>query len=543
MVQQRALNGRLIPAAVILGVSSLISRGVGLLRERVLTTTFGAGDVFDAFVAAFRVPDLVFNLVVLGALSASFIPLFTGRLVRGKDGEAQAWRFALTVLNVVLIAVGVLALLYALLAPWIVRLLTPGFSGEKLALTVHLSRIMAWQPILLGASFVFSGVLNSYRRFVAYALAPVLYNLGIIAGVLWLVPSLGTAGLAWGVVMGAVLHLAVQVPSMVRLGFRWRPILDMRSREMAALFRMMLPRVVGLGATQVNLLTVTVLGSTLLAGSLTAFHLANNLQYVPIGIVGIAFAQAAFPAMAEYMARGQRAAFLRVLTGAFRYILFLVVPLSLFMYLLRAQTIRVFFGDGAFDWEDTILTLQTLGWLTFSIFAQAVIPLLARAFYVQQDTKTPVIIAVVSMIVNVAAAVSLSLFLPSLGVEALAIAFSLSALVNMSLLLIVLHKRLGGFDDARVLMSALRIALAALGGGAVLQLLKEPVAVVVAMDRFWGVATQLIVTAAAGAAAYLLFAWLLNSPELKALKSYLPRRVELDLASGIETPRFGGLPD
>lgn len=543
MVKLQASEGRLIPAAIILGVSSLISRVVGLLRERVLTTTFGAGDVFDAFVAAFRVPDLVFNLVVLGALSASFIPLFTGRLVRGKDGEAQAWRFALTVLNLVVVAVGVLALLYAVFAPWLVQMLTPGFSGEKLALTVHLSRIMALQPVLLGVSFVFSGVLNSYRRFVAYALAPVLYNLGIMAGVLWLVPTLGPGGLAWGVVLGAVLHLAVQVPSMVRLGFRWQPILELRSREFAALWKMMLPRVVGLGATQVNLLTVTVLGSTLLAGSLTAFHLANNLQYVPIGIIGIAFAQAAFPTMAEYIARGQTAAFRRVLTGAFRYILFLVVPLSLFMYLLRAQTIRVFFGDGAFDWEDTILTMQTLGWLTFSIFAQAVIPLLARAFYVQQDTKTPVFIAVLSMVVNVAAAVGLSLMSPSLGVEALAIAFSLSALVNMGLLLIALHVRLGGFDDAQVLASALRIAFAALGGGAVLQLLKEPVASLVAMDRFWGVGTQLVVTAVAGAAAYLLFAWLLNSPELAALKRYLPRGIKINLASGTETPRFGGLPE
>lgn len=537
---QPAGNGRLISAALVLGVSSLISRAVGLLRERALTTTFGAGDTFDAFVAAFRVPDLIFNLVVLGALSASFIPLFTGRLVKGARGEREALTFALTVLNLVVLIVGAFSVLYALAAPVLVPLLTPGFAGERLELTVRLSRIMALQPLLLGVSFVFSGVLNSYKRFVAYALAPVLYNLGIIAGVLWLVPVLGISGLAWGVVLGALLHLAVQVPSVVRLGFRWRPAIVWRQPELKALVRMMLPRVVGLGASQVNLLTATVIGSTLLAGSITAFHLANNLQHVPVGIIGIAFAQASFPTMAEYVARGQRAAFARVLTGAFRYILFLVVPLSVFMFLLRAQTIRVFFGAGAFDWEDTVLTLQTLGWLTFSIFAQAIIPLLARAFYVQQDTKTPVLIAIVSMLVNVAAAVLLS---PWYGVAGLAIAFSLSALFNMSLLLIVLHVRLGGFDDERVLASSLRIAVAALGGGAVLQHLKAPVAAVVAMDRFWGVATQLTVTFAAGTAAYILFAWLLNSPELEALRRFVPRRVKLDLAGGTETPRFGGLPD
>lgn len=533
-------NGRLIPTAVLLGASSLLSRVFGLIRERVLTTTFGAGDTFDAFVAAFRVPDLVFNLVVLGALSASFIPLFTGQLVRGEEGEEKAIRFALTVLNLVLMVVGALSALYALAAPYLVPLLTPGFSGEKLALTIQLSRIMAWQPVLLGASFVLSGVLNSYKRFVAYALAPVFYNVGIIAGVVFFVPPLGAAGLGWGVVLGALLHLLVQAPGAGRLGLRWRPVFDWGSRELHALFQMMLPRVVGLAAMQVNLLVVTVIGSTLLAGSITAFHLANNLQYVPIGIVGIAFAQAAFPTMAELAARGEQERFRGTVTKAFRYILFLVVPVSLFMYLLRAQIIRVFFGDGAFDWEDTILTFETLGWLTFGIFAQATIPLLVRAFYVQHDTRTPVLLSMISVVVNIVAALLLA---PAMGAPGLAAAFTLGALVNMGLLLVVLHVRLRGFDDLLVLVSSLKIAAATVIGGTVLQLLKTPVAVVVDMARFWGVFTQMAVTFTAGVAVYLAVAWLLRSPELVALKKYVPRRPRLELASGTETSRFGGWPD
>lgn len=241
-------NGSLVSAAIIIGVSSLVSRIVGLIRERVFTTTFGAGDTFDAFVAAFRVPDLIFNLVVLGALSAAFIPLFTEKLVNGKKGHDSAFRFALSIFNIIVVSVAVLSIVYAIFAPYIMPLIAPGFEGEKLALTIHLSRIMALQPILLSVSFVFSGVLNSFKRFVAYALAPILYNIGIIIGVVYFVPMMGIDGIGWGVVLGAVLHVAVQLPSMIQVGFRWKPVWISSKSDFRALWRMMLPRVFGLAA-------------------------------------------------------------------------------------------------------------------------------------------------------------------------------------------------------------------------------------------------------------------------------------------------------
>ena len=291
-------NGSIVPAALILGVSSLVSRAVGLVRERVFTTTFGAGDTFDAFVAAFRIPDLVFNLVVIGALSAAFIPLFTEKIVEGKAGVRKAFDFATSVLNVMLVAVSVLMLIYAIFADQIVPLITPGFTGEKLRMTVVLSRVMALQPIFLTVSFVFSGVLNSFKRFVAYALAPIVYNVGIIIGAVVLVPVFGIAGLGWGVVLGGALHMLIQLPSALAIGFRWQSGLSWSSVDVKKLWRMVLPRIFGLAAQQINLLVVTIIGSTLLAGSITAFHLANNIQSLPIGVFGIAFAQAAFPTLA-----------------------------------------------------------------------------------------------------------------------------------------------------------------------------------------------------------------------------------------------------
>jgi putative peptidoglycan lipid II flippase len=532
-----AANGsssRIIPAALLLGVASLGSRLVGLIRERVFTSTFGAGDTFDAFVAAFRLPDLIFNLVVVGALSAAFIPIFTDKLVNGK--KRTAFDFALSVLHVVLGIVSVASIAFVAFADYLVPLITPGFSGEKLELTIRLSRIMALQPLLLSISFIFSGVLNSFKRFAAYALAPIVYNVGIIIGVVWLVPRIGIAGLGWGVVLGAALHMLIQLPSVLRVGFRWRPIVRWSSQDVRTLFKMILPRVVGLAGQQINLMVATVIGSTLAAGSITAFHLANNVQSLPIGVFGIAFAQAAFPTLAEQVARKETRAFRSTLTRSFRYILFFIVPVSAFFFLLRAQIVRVLFGAGAFDWEDTFLTFETFGWMLISLFAQATIPLLARAFYVRHNTLTPVLISLVSITVNIFLALLLS---PSLGVQGLALAFSAAAIVQLGLLLATLHWQLEGFDDAQVLGSLARITAATIVACVALQLLKYPVAALVDMQRLWGVTTQLVITLLGGSLVYIGVCLLFHSDELRVIRRYIPR--SLRPPGGTETPRFSGL--
>ncbi len=528
-------NGSIVSAALIIGASSLISRIVGLLRDRTFTTLFGAGDTFDAFIAAFRIPDLIFNLIVIGALSAAFIPMFTEKLVTGKNGKKEAYRFALSILNMMGLGIGILSLIYIIFAPWIVPLITPGFSGEKLTLTIELSRIMALQPFLLAVSFVFSGILNSYKRFLAYALAPILYNLGIIAGAIFLVPRIGVEGLAWGVVFGALLHVLVQLPSVISVGFTWQPILISSIQDWQKLWRMMLPRVFGLAAQQTNLFIVTILGSGLLSGSISAFHLANNAQYIPVGIFGIAFAQAAFPTLSEQVARKQKKEFRHTLTKSFRYIMFFVVPLSALFYLLRAQIIRVLFGDGAFSWDDTTITYDTFGFLVMSIFAQATIPLLTRAFYAKQNTKTPVIVSLISIALNTILAFPFS---HMWGIQGLAIAFSLSAIIQLAILLGVLHWELDGFDDKVVLKSMVKVVIATLAAAGVAQALKVPIASVVDMHRFWGIATQLIGAFIGGMVTYIIVCMVLQSEELEIIKKYIPRK--LKFTAGSDTPRFSG---
>jgi len=529
-------NGMIVSAALLLGVSSLLSRVVGLFRDRVFTSLFGAGDTFDSFVVAFRIPDLIFNLVVIGALSAAFIPIFTEKMVTGKKGEEDAHRFALSILHLMGIGIGILSACFALFAPQVIPLIAPGFSGEKLDMTIMLSRIMALQPILLCISFVFSGILNSYKRFFAYALAPILYNFGIIAGAMYLVPILGVAGLGWGVVLGALLHAGVQFPSVLRVGFHWRPVLISSSKDLLNIWRMMLPRVFGLAAQQTNLFIVTIIGSGLLSGSIAAFHLANNVQYIPIGIFGIAFAQAAFPTLSEQFARKKRADFRHTITKSFRYIMFFVIPVSALFYLLRSQMIRVLFGHGAFNWADTTVTYETFGFLVISIFAQATIPLLTRAFYAQQNTKIPVLISLGSIALNTALAFP---FARMYGIQGLAIAFSVATIVQLAVLLGILHIRLDGFDDKKVIISISKMVAATMVAAIATQLLKTPIAAIVDMQRFWGILTQLLGSFGGGIIIYILVCMLLRSEELDIIKRYIPK--QLRLPSGTDTPRFSGL--
>lgn len=533
-MQQTKNGGRVISAALILGVSSLASDLVALVRERVFTASFGAGDTFDIFVAAFRVPDLVFNLIVIGALSAAFIPLFTDKLVNNKGkGNKSAFDFSLSVLNSMLVAVSALMALFALLAPVIIPLITPGFTGEKLELTIMLSRVVALQPILLTISFVFSGVLNSFQRFVAYAVAPILYNCGVILGAVLFYPWLGVTGLGWGVVLGAAFHMLVQFPSVLKTGWRWKPVLAAWSADMKALWVMMVPRTFALAAQQINLLIATIIGSLLLSGSISALYLANNVQFLPISLFGIAFAQAAFPTMAEQIARKRTKDFVRTLTSTIRYVLFFVIPASIFLFLLRAQIVRVLFGGGAFDWEDTILTFQTLGWLSVGVFAQSLLPLLTRAFYVQRKILVPVVASVISILVNTGLALILA---PKLGVPGIAIAISVEVILNVAILLVILRWQLGKFDGQAITWSVIRLLFAALGAGAAVQLLKYPVAALVDMQRFWGVFMQLLVATAGGGAMYFLLCWLFDCDELSAVRRYLPKRFRpTDVDQG---PRF-----
>ncbi|MBP9728052.1 MAG: murein biosynthesis integral membrane protein MurJ [Candidatus Moranbacteria bacterium] len=510
-------------AALLIAFAGIASRFLGFLRDRILASQFGAGDVLDAYYAAFRLPDLVYSFLVLGALSAAFVPIFTE--LWSDEKKEEAWKLTSGVLHTTLFSLGCFSFLGILFAPYITNFLAPGFSVEKQALVTMLTRIMLLSPLFLSASAVFGGVLVSFKQFAAYSFAPVFYNLGIIFGALFLTNVFGSAGLAWGVVLGSVLHMATQYPSVHRAGFhyQWALLTAWKDENVRRVLKLMLPRSLGMAVNQVSLLVMTIFASTLASGSLSAFTLANNIQSVPLGLFGIAFSLAAFPALSLFAAKKNEQDFFRMFAETARKILFFVVPLSIFIIIFRAQCVRVILGSGNFDWQDTITTFEILKFLALSLFAQSLIPLFARAFFSLQNTKIPLYVALVSEAVHIAL---IPLLLPIYAVEGLAIAFSLSTILNFSLLYFFLRRKLSVWDDTAIMVPVGKILLASLLAGAVAQISKSVFALTTnELDTFVEVFLQLLLGFAIGGGAFILFAHWFKIEELERVRRFFLCRV------------------
>jgi len=515
-------------AAVLVAASSLISRLLGVFRDRILASQFGAGPQLDIYYAAFRVPDLLFNLIVLGALSAGFIPIFSG-LVKNfadpkkSDENTPAWQLAANVINILSIFLIIFSLLGVIFAPLLVRLITPGFSLEAQASTASLTRIMFLSPLFLGVSGVLGGILQSFRRFLIYSLAPIFYNLGIIAGALWFSSWWGLSGLAWGVVLGAFLHMIIQIPAVYALGFNYSFKINLKDKATRRIGKLMIPRTLSLAITQIDLLITTVIASGLVTGSLTIFNLANNLQSFPVGIFGVSFAIAAFPALSQYAFDKERleASF----SSTLRQIFFFVIPATVFLITLRAQIIRVILGAGAFSWQDTILTMNTLALFSISLFAQASIPLLVRVFYARHDSKSPFYLGMFTVLTDIVLCLVLS---KKMGVTGLALAYSISNILNFLLLWTWLHFKVGNLGINKIAKSAVKFSLAAIGAGITIQLMKIAILPIIDMTRFSGVLIQLAVAGISGGVVYLFLCYLLGSEELITFMNSLRRHKKIE---------------
>ncbi|MFH1142236.1 MAG: murein biosynthesis integral membrane protein MurJ [Candidatus Uhrbacteria bacterium] len=520
----KLLNGKsktIASAAAIVAVMSFVSRLVGLLRDRILAGQFGAGDMLDIYYSAFRVPDLIFTLLVTGALSASFIPLFTKRL-HSLSRQRTAWHLTNNVLNMIGVGFLIMALIGIIFADPISTLVAPGFNPYKQEMVASFMRVMFISNFILGLSTVFGSALQSLKRFFLFSTAPIFYNIGIIFGVIFFVDWFGPIGLAWGVVFGAFLHLFVQIIGVFQSGYRYRWIWNIKDEDTREVGRLMIPRALGLGIWQVNFIIMTVIASTLTVGSVAVFQFAFNLEYFAIGIFGISFAIAAFPTLSEYAERRQVDKFIETFSNTARQMLFFIIPASLLFLILRAQIVRVVLGAGVFSWEDTILTADILAFFSLSFFAQALIFLLVRGYFAFHDTVTPLYTGIVSAVVNIFAALYLS---SEFGVVGLGIAYSIWAVTNMVLLWIPLRAKVGHLDEGRILRSLFIMTTAGIATGTVMQLMKYMVVQFITLDTFWGVLTQGLIAGGSGLLVYLGISWLLRSPELKSLVAGLRVRL------------------
>ncbi|MBN1400085.1 MAG: murein biosynthesis integral membrane protein MurJ [Anaerolineae bacterium] len=440
-----------------------LAAGAALVRNMVIARQFGISGELDIYYAAFKLPELLFTIVAGGALATALIPVLSGYLAR--DDRAAFWRLASAISNVVGLAIAVLALVAGILAPMLVRrLIAPGFTPEAQAETARVMRVVLVSTLIFGLSAVQTSVLHSVKHFLLPALAPTVYPLGVVAGALFLAPRWGIRGLAVGAVAGACLHLAVQVPGLMRYGFSWQPILSTRDGAVPRVLKLMAPRILDLGVFQLTLLLTANLASRLGAGSLSALEWGWDLMQLPETVIGTAFGLVALPTLAELAAQQELAALRQTMSDTLRAILGLTIPAAMGLILLGRPLLEVLYQRGAFGSGATEAVYIAVRFYALGLVGHACLEVVARAFFAQQDTVTPLFIAVGSAAANLLLGVAL---MGPLGHGGLALANTLAVSVEVLVLLAVLRRRWGGIEGRETLKGLAQIGLATTAMGAV----------------------------------------------------------------------------
>ncbi|MFA5157599.1 MAG: murein biosynthesis integral membrane protein MurJ [Patescibacteria group bacterium] len=498
----------LFGAAGILIFTMTLSNVLGLLRDHYLARNISTHNL-DIYYAAFRIPDLIFNILIFGAISAAFIPVFTNLISKG--GKADGFKLANTLITLGSSALIILSVILFVIMPYLTPLIVPNFDLERTAKTTELSRILLLSPIFFSVSYFIGGMLNSFKRFVAYSFAPIIYNLAIIFGAVFLAQKFGITAVTWCVIAGSFLHMLTQVPTAMNLGWKFSPSFDWRISGVIKVLRLMIPRAIGMGANNILLVVYTAISSALAAGSIAIFNLTNNIQTMPTVVFATSFSTAVFPALAHSISSGDEKSFSSYLGRSIRVIVYLLAPSTAVFILFRAQIIRLILGSGKFGWEDTKMAALTLGWFSFSLIAQGLIPLFAKAFYAKHDTKTPTVISIISIVVSIAIAYPLSV---KMGVAGLALSFSIGSYLNALILFLWLKNSVSKVFNLEFAISIIKILVASLIMAVAMRSLAHLLYNYVDMQRFVGVLLQTFISIFAGVIIYLSITYVFGSQEL-----------------------------
>ncbi|MDP6758829.1 MAG: murein biosynthesis integral membrane protein MurJ [Chloroflexota bacterium] len=458
-----ARRGVSLAAALLMGFF-LASRLLGFVRQAAITAVFGVGAEADAWFAAFRLPDTLFTLFAGGALISALIPVYTE--FRDADQRERVSELVSGIFNSLAVFMVVAGALGALLAEPLTDLLLPGFDAETRATTVEATRWLMISPLLLGLSAVAKGVLQSERQFLLPALGPVLYNLGTIFGAVFLTDEFGVMGLVWGTLAGALVHMAIQAPRLARVGIRYRVRSGPGDRAVRRVLRLMAPRLLGFAVVQSSFFFVNFLASYIGESSVAALANGWLLLLFPLGVLAIPFAEASLPAFASLWAGGDRQGLSQQYHWALRNVLFLTAPAAAGLIVVATPLIGVLFERRAFDADATALTAAALVFYAVGLVGHAAVEVLVRAFFAMQDTRTPVLVAVGSLVVHMLLSWLLSIWM---GIGGLALGVSIGALLEAGAMYWLLRRRLpgpeGGFalGTARVGAMAVLAALVVLG--------------------------------------------------------------------------------
>ncbi|HBF39171.1 MAG TPA: murein biosynthesis integral membrane protein MurJ [Firmicutes bacterium] len=512
-------------AAGMISIMFLISRILGFVRESLSGSQFTRFQT-DSFFAAFIIPDTMYYLLVGGALSAAFIPVFNEYLTKGE--EEEGWKMTSTFINIVGLFLIALTILGICFTKWITPLEAPHFQAAKMGLLISLTKIMFPAVCFTALAGLMGGVLNSYRRFLGPALGPNIYNIGIILGAVLLGSRFGIQGMAIGVLVGAVANFLTQLFFLPQCGGRYYRFgyIDLKNPGFQKMLILWVPALIGLSADQVNIWATTAMASALNEGGITAIRFATRLIQLPIGIFAAGISMAFFPLLSSLVTEKKMDQYKDTLSLSLRTIFFIMIPAGIGLIILKRPIVELLFERQKFTPADTMLTASALGYYSLAVFAHAAILMLPRAFYALQNTRTPVIVSFIS----VSASIFFNwLFLTytKLGVRGFGISFTIMGLLNMILLMLILRHKIGGMRGRQILKSFIKSAIASLVMGAVIMLFVQVVNHFVKLNGHLEAALLIVFGMVVGGFIYLLFAWLLKMEELNMLLAQIRKRLPL----------------
>jgi len=514
--------GHLARSTVLLMIAFGAAKAISLLQTFIIAREIGLDTRWDSYITANRIPELLVVMIGGGALGYAFIPVFSGLLAR--QARVDAWKLASHVINTIFTVTAALSLVAFLLAPWLVHtFLAPGFGPEQVAQTAALMRILLISTLIFSVSGIFQGILHSHSHFLLPALAPVLQDLGLLFGIVFLLDRFDIYGVAWGAVLGAVLHFSIQLPGLIHYRARWWPELGWQNPNLRRVIVLMIPRLLGLGVVSFNFLVANNIASRLGEGAVSAFDWGWKLMQIPQTLIGSAMGFVIFPTLAALSELGDETGKRRAYAGALRFILVATIPSAVGLLLVGRPAIALLEG-GAFDASATDMVFSALQFFSIGIILHSVLEVTARGFYADKDTLTPLLAAVTGAIIGVLTALLLT---PALGVGALALANSAAIGVEVAILLVILRRRWHGLNGPVVLGALLRSALASVAMAAVILVLDGALAAA-GFGQDTGNKLELVIRVAAvvvvGGLAYVIAALLLGMREIRDAIRILLRR-------------------
>ncbi|OGD84048.1 murein biosynthesis integral membrane protein MurJ, partial [Candidatus Curtissbacteria bacterium RBG_13_40_7] len=518
----------ILSAAFVIAFAVALSRILGLIRYRLLASYFGDEiNLLDSFIAASIVPDAIFEVLIFGTIALAFIPVFSKFLSR--DKLEKAWAFSSTMITLGVLVFILFSVLVVILADFIAPIIAPGvIAKDPLAqpLIARLLRIMIFAQLFFVISIFLTGILQSFQRFIIPALASVFYNIGIIISIIFLAPVFGIYAPAIGMVIGALLHLIIQLPLALSLGFRFRLRFDFKNKDVLDTISLMWPRSLALGLTRISDIVNIALASIIAVGSIVAFNFAQVLNFVPTALFAGSIAQAALPSLSIEFNAQRKEQFKKIFTASFHQIIFLVLPAAAILAILRIPVVRLVFGAKEFPWESTLLTGRVLIAFSIGIAAQAASLLLTRGFYAIRDSITPVKINLVSFSLNIILSLTFILIL-KFSVVYLALAYSMANIFNALLLIFFLDRKVD-FDKKTLLLPAFKMLVFSLITAVSLYVpMKLLDQLVFDTTRTVGLILLTGIATVVGLAVYLFLCWLFKVEQIFIFSRFAKRIISL----------------